>query len=150
MKRTHMSFLSLIGAAAMTLATPALAQGDVIQGDVAEGEKDFRKCRSCHTIASEDQVFVKGGRTGPNLYGVVGRAAAGGSFKYSKSMIEAGEAGLIWTPEAIVAYVADPTGYLKEVTGDGKARSKMTFKLKDATDVAAYLASLAPLPAATE
>lgn len=112
--------------------------------DVSKGEADFKKCRSCHTIANGDEVIFKGGRTGPNLFNVVGRTAGADEFKYSKDMIAAGEAGFVWTEEAIVEYVADPTKYLREITGNSSARSKMTFKMKGGEDVAAYLASVSP------
>jgi len=123
----------------MSLAGTAIAEGDPVKG-----EKDFKKCRACHTIANGDDVIVKGGRTGPNLYGVVGRAAGSEDFKYGASLMAAGEAGLVWTEELLVAYIADPRAFLRENTGDSKAKSKMTFKLKNADDVVAYLASLAP------
>ncbi len=45
----------------------------------------------------------------------------------------------------IAEYVADPTAFLDEKTGDAGAKSKMTFKLtKGQEDMAAYLASLTP------
>ena len=126
-----------IAAALVALGAPAYADSNI-----AQGENDFKKCKACHTIANGDDVIVKGGRTGPNLFGVVGRVAGTEDFKYSASMIAAGEAGLVWTEENLVTYVADPNAFLKEATGDSSARSKMSFKLKDAADIAAYLASL--------
>ena len=134
MKRMIIPALGLLA-----LSTTAYAEGDA-----ADGEKDFKKCRSCHTIASETEVIYKGGKTGPNLYGVIGRVAGSTDFKYSDALIDAGEGGLIWTEEELTKFIADPTAYLREVTGDSKARSKMTFKMKDGDDVAAYLASVAP------
>ena len=98
-----------------------------------------------HTIANGDEVIYKGGRTGPNLYGVVGRrAGTAEGFKYSSSLVDAGQAGLVWTEELLEDFIADPRTFLKEATGDSGAKTKMTFKLKDAEDVVAYLASLAP------
>ena len=44
----------------------------------------------------------------------------------------------------------DPTGYLREITGD-KGRSKMTYKVRkeeDALNLYAYLASIATNPEA--
>ncbi|MBV1903482.1 MAG: c-type cytochrome [Marinosulfonomonas sp.] len=132
----------------VTLATAALVMSfagtAIAEGDPAKGEKDFKKCRACHMIVNGDEVIVKGGRTGPNLYGLVGRAAGSEDFKYGASIVAAGEAGLVWTEELLVAYIADPRAFLRENTGDSKAKSKMTFKLKNADDVVAYLASLAP------
>jgi cytochrome c len=121
----------------MALAVPALADGDA-----AKGEKEFKKCMSCHEIASADEVIVKGGATGPNLYGVIGRTAGTyEDFKYGPSIVEAGAAGLVWDTDNIVPYLEDPKKFLSDELG-GKATSKMTFKLrKGGEDVAAYLAT---------
>lgn len=126
---------------ALALTTPAFAEGDV-----AAGEKAFKKCKSCHMVVNGDDVIVKGGKTGPNLYGIVGRAAAvQEKFKYGKSIIAAGEAGLVWDEELLATYVADPKAFLKEFLDDSSAKSKMTYKLKKGgEDVAAYLASVGP------
>lgn len=126
-------------AAAIAVAGPALA------GDAAKGESEFKKCKSCHAIVADDGTeIVKGGKTGPNLYGVVGRNAGSvEDFKYSDVMKEAGEKGLVWTEENLVSYLPDPTKFLEEFSGDSSGKSKMTFKLaKGGEDVAAYLASV--------
>ncbi|MEC7961758.1 MAG: cytochrome C [Pseudomonadota bacterium] len=143
-----MKNLLIATAALAALAAPAFAEGDV-----AKGEKAFKKCKSCHMIKADDgTMIVKGGKTGPNLYGIVGKPLGSvEGYKYGKSIVAAGEAGIVWDEAGLAAYVADPKGYLKEVTGDSKAKSKMTFKLKKGgEDVAAYLASLAPAPAEEE
>jgi cytochrome c len=139
----------LMTAAAFGLALSATAWADD-KGDPAAGEKVFSKCKSCHTIADGDNVIQKGGKTGPNLFGVVGRPAASlEDFKYGEGIKEAAEKGLIWDEENLVKYVEDPTEFLEEFTGDNKAKSKMTFKLnKGEKDIVAYLASLAPADAA--
>lgn len=124
--------------AAVALATPSFA------GDAAVGEKTFAKCKSCHMIVAPDGTeIVKGGKVGPNLYGVVGRAAASvEGFKYGDGIIAAGAAGLVWDEALIAEYVVDPTKFIDTHGGEGK--SKMTFKLaKGGEDVAAYLASVA-------
>ena len=130
--------------ACMAFAAPAFAAGDA-----DKGKSVFGKCKSCHTIAAPDgEVFVKGGRTGPNLYGIVGQTAGTGDFRYSKALVSAGENGLVWDEELIAAFVVDPRGFLKELGGDNK--TKMTFKLrKGGEDVAAYLATFGAV-AATE
>jgi cytochrome c len=134
--------LSLITTAALlALTAPAFA------GDAANGEKEFKKCKACHAIIADDGTeIVKGGKVGPNLYGVVGRAAGGvEDFKYSDVMKESGEKGLIWDEAALAAYLPDPSTFLEEFSGDAKGKSKMTFKLKKGgEDVAAYLASVGP------
>ena len=129
----------------LALASPALAAGDA-----DKGKSVFGKCKSCHTIAAPDgEVFVKGGRTGPNLYGVVGRTAGTADFRFSKALVGAGENGLVWDEAQIAAFVLDPRGFLKELGGDNK--TKMTFKLrKGGEDVAAYLATFGAVVAEEE
>ena len=79
-----------------TLAFLALAAPAFAEGDAAKGEKEFGKCRSCHTIESESEVIVKGGKTGPNLYGIVGKPLGSvEGYKYGKSIVAAGEAGIV-------------------------------------------------------
>ncbi len=122
------------------LAAPALAQ------DAAAGEKAFNKCKACHSIIGADgTAIVKGGKTGPNLFGVIGRPVASvADFKYGDSIMAVGAAGAVWDEAAIAAYVADPAAWLQEKLGDTAAKSKMSFKLADGgADVAAYLASVA-------
>ena len=131
----------LATAAALILATPALADGDA-----AKGEKEFGKCKSCHMVVAPDGTeVVKGGKTGPNLYGVIGRAAGSTDFKYGASLKAAGEKGLVWDAASFAAYTVDPAKFLKDYLGDDKAKSNMTFKLKKGgEDIAAWLASVAP------
>ena len=87
----------------------------------------------------------KGGKTGPNLWGVVGRVAGSAAdFKYGEGLLEVNAKGTVWDEAQIVTYLADPTAWVKTAAGDDAAKSKMTFKLpkaEDAADVAAYLAT---------
>jgi len=130
------------------VATGALSTAAYAAGDAAAGEDTFKRCKSCHGITNGDEVIVRGGRTGPNLFGVIGRTAGTyEGFRYGDDTVAAGAAGLVWTEETLAVYVADPTAYLRDVLGDSSARSKMTFKLRSGgEDVSAYLASLAPAP----
>lgn len=148
-------FRSLAIVAATVLAAPAFADGHAVDltptGDAAAGEKAFRQCISCHVVVNDEGETLAGrkSKTGPNLYGVVGREAGGvEDFKYSDIIKLAGEQGVIYDEANFVAYVQDPTGWLREVTGDN-GRGKMTYKVRkeeDAVNLYAYLASLAPLP----
>ncbi len=122
------------------LAAPVLAQ------DAAAGEKEFNKCKACHSIIGADGTdIVKGGKTGPNLFGVIGRPVASvADFKYGDSILAVGATGAVWDEAELATYVADPAAWLKDKTGDTAAKSKMSFKLaKGGADVAAYLASVA-------
>ena len=137
-----MKFVAIATMATALLAAPAFAEGDA-----AAGEKEFKKCKSCHMIADGDNAIVKGGKTGPNLFGLPGRTAGSEDFKYGKDLAAVGENGLAWDEAEFVAYVADPKAWLKEKLDDSGAKSKMSFKLKDADDAAniwAYLVSVSP------
>lgn len=132
------------GAALAIFAGPAFAEGDA-----EKGAKNFNKCKACHVIADDaGEEIVKGGKTGPNLYGIVGRTAGTyEGFNYSDAMVAAGEAGLVWEEADFTTYVADPSKFLKEYLDDTSARGKMTFKLRkedEAANIWAYLASVGP------
>lgn len=132
--------------ATLALAVPAVAQ-DAAAGDAAKGENEFKKCKACHSITDASGTdIVKGGKTGPNLYNVVGRkAGTRADFKYSEALVKLGEAGEVWTPEDLSHYVTDPNRYVQERNGDKKLRTKMTFKLaKKQADVVAYLRQNSP------
>ncbi len=123
------------------LAAPVYAGGDV-----AKGEKTFKKCKSCHTIVADDgTVIVKGGKVGPNLYGLPGRVVGSTDYKYSAALKAVGEAGTTWDEAAFAEYVKDPKKWARKQLDDSKAKVKMTYKLKKgAEDVYAYLESIVP------
>ena len=137
---------SLTIAAALLAAGPALADAHLAAtGDAAEGEKAFRQCQSCHVVQDDAGEILAGraAKTGPNLYGVVGRTAGSvEDFRYSDLMKAAGEAGMVYDEATFVPYVIDPTAHLREVTGEG-GRSKMTYRVRkeeDAVNLYAFLA----------
>ncbi|HGG64018.1 MAG TPA: c-type cytochrome [Rhodobacteraceae bacterium] len=140
MKRT-LAILAVLAA-----ASPAFAEGDV-----AAGEKLFKKCKACHMIVNGDDVIFKGGKTGPNLYGVIGRqvGAQEDFTKYSAGLVALGEAGMVWDEATLAEWVTNPKDFLK--AHDQPAKTGMSFKLKrGGEDIAAYLASVSPAPEATE
>ncbi|TNF17790.1 MAG: c-type cytochrome [Rhodobacteraceae bacterium] len=123
------------------LAGPAMAQ------DAAAGEADFKRCKACHAITADDGTDIqKGGKTGPNLYNIIGRQVASEEdFRYGESIEAVGETGLVWDEENLAAYITDPKAWLEEVLGDKKVKTKMTYKhRKGAEDMAAYLKSVSP------
>lgn len=129
-----------------SLGAPAQA------ADAKRGEMIFKDCRACHSIIDETETpVVRGGRTGPNLYGVIGRHAGSvPGFNYSTSMVAAGKSGLRWNEEDFVVYVRDATAYLRNYLDDPQARGKMAYKLRDvqkAHDVWAYLQTVTRPPA---
>ncbi len=144
-KLTALAFLSSV------LAAPAFAAGDA-----EAGAKVFNKCQTCHVVADAagETLAGKNAKTGPNLYGVVGRAAGTyPEFKYGESIVALGASGFTWTEADLAVYLADPAKFLKEKSGDSKAKSKMVFKLTNETEaanVAAFLATFSAAPAAAE
>jgi cytochrome c len=121
-----------------TTAAPAFAEGDV-----AKGAKTFKKCKACHKIVNGDDVIVKGGKTGPNLYGVIGRTVgtAEGYSSYSAGLIALGEGGMVWDEENFIAWTKDPKKFL--TAHEQPKKTGMSYKLKKGgEDVAAYLASV--------
>ena len=104
-------------------------------GDIAHGEKVFKKCAACHSIA-------KGGKNniGPALYNVVGRQVGViNDYKYSKAMIAYGKE---WTYEEMNSYLIKPQAYVKG--------TKMAFaglrKEKDRASVILYMNSKSDNP----
>lgn len=136
----------LVAVALAVLAVPGLAADS---GDLAKGEKTFGQCRACHGITAPDgTVIFKGGVTGPDLYGIVGRKIASEEgFRYGKGILELAEKhpDAVWDVHSLTAYVKNPGDYLKEHTGDAKAKTKMTFRLgKDYEHLMAYLLANSP------
>ncbi|GAB1379422.1 c-type cytochrome [Pararhodobacter sp.] len=146
-----MKVLTLSAAALVSLgASVAYAEGDA-----AAGEALWRNCRSCHAIVADDgTVIQRGGRTGPNLYGLPGRAPASvEGFRYSDGLhqLAASEGGEVWTEDLFEEYVADPTGFLRAHLGNNSVRSPMSYRLASgAEDMWAYLVSVSPEAAPAE
>tara|TARA_B100000902_G_scaffold54294_1_gene60992 strand:- start:1852 stop:2394 length:543 start_codon:yes stop_codon:yes gene_type:complete len=97
-------------------------------GDLSTGEKVFKKCSACHSIA-------KGGKNniGPALYNVVGRkVGAISDYKYSKALSGYGKE---WSFEELNGYLIRPAKWIKG--------TKMAFaglrKEKDRASVILYL-----------
>ena len=129
-----------IAAATLALAAPAFAEGDI-----AVGEKEFAKCKSCHMVVADDGTeIVKGGKVGPNLYGVIGRVAGSvEGFSYGDGLKDANAAAFTWTEEELAVYITDPKKWLEDKGYANK--TKMSFKAKaKQADIAAYLASVKP------
>lgn len=147
-----MNKLWIAVAAGAMLTGPAFAEAHLGSGDPAAGEESFSQCQSCHNIVDDEGNVLAGRpnvRTGPNLYGVIGRqAGTWDGFRYRPDIVAAGEQGLVWDAEQITAYVQDPGGFLTEYLGE-RARSGMAYRVRteeEAANIAAYVASLSPAP----
>ena len=139
----------LLAAAATMLTAPmAFAEAHSASGDAEAGEAAFRQCIACHVVVNDEGETLAGrnARVGPNLYGVVGRpAGAVEDFRYSPGLQQLADDEVVWTEEPFVAYVQDPTGYIREESGNNSLRGAMTYRVRseeDALNLYAYLASL--------
>ncbi|WP_444789769.1 c-type cytochrome [Roseinatronobacter sp. NSM] len=100
---------------------------------VQADERMWADCRTCHAVTAPDgSVLARGGRSGPNLYGIAGRAAASdGDFRfYSDAMRAARARGISWTQDNFVAYLANPEQFLRSVTGNPDAVAEMHVELR--------------------
>jgi cytochrome c len=107
-------------------------------GDATRGATVFKDCTSCHQIGNGAK-----NRVGPHLNGVFGRSAGSvEGAKYSKSMIRAGDDGLIWTEETLDAYLENPKALV--------SKTRMSFRgiknTTDRSDVLAYLRAFSDDP----
>lgn len=114
------------------VAEPVVAAANSMESNAAAGKKTFRrKCMGCHTVGKGDA-----NRTGPNLWGIVGKETAiAEGFRYSKPMRALGG---VWGEKELMGFIAGPRTYLPD--------TKMTFaglkKEKDRLNVVAYLSTL--------
>jgi cytochrome c len=120
--------------AALLAAVPAPAAAQ--QGNTEDGAEVFKKCRACHDVGPGAKNKV-----GPLLNGVIGRKAGTiEGFNYSQANKNAGEKGLVWTPDVLFEYLENPLTFMPG--------TKMAFAgLKaeqDRRDVVAYLQKFAP------
>ncbi|KPP84104.1 MAG: cytochrome c [Rhodobacteraceae bacterium HLUCCA08] len=98
--------------------------------DPAAGEGQWRNCVSCHAVADGEN------KTGPHLYGIVGRAVGSvDGFGYSGSLVAVAD---VWTPDNLNAFLENPRGFAPGTTmGYNGMRS-----LEDRADLIAWLDSL--------
>jgi cytochrome c len=88
----------------LLFALPVSAQ------NVKVGEKIWKKCRACHAVGLDAKNKV-----GPQLNELFGRVA--GSIegaRYSKAMIDAGAAGLVWNEDNLDLFLTRPKSFVKK------------------------------------
>jgi len=115
--------------------TTAVAEQTMVAsraGNAEMGANLFRrKCMGCHPISEDGQ-----NRTGPNLFGVIGRTKASmDGFRYSSALEKLGGT---WTESELNTFIAGPRVMVPD--------TKMTFsgikKEDQRDDVVAYLKTL--------
>ena len=116
---------------------PQVSLGTLLaSADAGKGQSVFKACAACHDVAKDGP-----NKTGPNLWGVVGRnhgAVAG--FAYSEGM--AAKSGEPWSYEALNEFLKAPKA---AVPGTKMAYGGLK-KDADRANLLAYLASLSDAP----
>ncbi|MCB5412309.1 c-type cytochrome [Pseudogemmobacter faecipullorum] len=134
MRRTLLAILCLLQPATTSAQTT---------GDPDAGERGFTRCRACHSVTAADgTVIVRGGATGPNLFGIIGRpAGTGEGYRYSQAFRDLAASGFVWSEADLASFVADPPTFLQQRLGDPAATTGMGFRLRSGgEDIAAWLA----------
>lgn len=107
------------------------APGTVMPGDAARGAMLFRQqCEACHSV--EPGLI----REGPSLHGVIGARAGSVPGFHRYTGLRGSE--VVWTPETLDRWLADPKGFL-----DGRTTTK-TVRVNhpdDRADIIAFLAT---------
>ena len=149
--------MTMIPRAAFVAAALAMSASAAQAGDIEAGASAFQsQCQNCHNVVDSEGEVLAGRpnvRTGPNLYGVVGRQAGTEDFRYGGSLVEAGEAGLVWDTENMVPYLLDPNTFLRDTLDNRRARSQMSFRVRDdatAENIIAFLAQFGAVEDAEE
>ena len=93
-----------------TSKSSSAGSGDIMalltSASASDGEKVFKKCAACHSIAKGG-----GNKIGPALWGVLGRQAGSASdYKYSKAMATHGKP---WSFEEINGFLNKPKNWIK-------------------------------------
>ena len=120
-------------------AAPVIPLGTLLaSADATAGQAVAKKCASCHNFGDGEA-----NKTGPLLYGVVGRLIGSHEgFAYSAGMEEHKAAGDMWSYENLNAFLTAPKTFTPG--------TKMSFAgVKDPVERAnllAYLATLSPSP----
>jgi cytochrome c len=90
-------------------AAEYLAEPELAAADSARGELLGLACAACHKFRAEEGTLI-----GPHLQGIFGRPAASvAGFNYSPALRQS---GLVWTPQSVEAWLANPAGFVEGTT----------------------------------
>ncbi|NJM29208.1 MAG: cytochrome c family protein [Rhizobiales bacterium] len=115
---------------ALAIACLAIGAANAHAGDVSKGEKVFKKCMACHTVAD------KANKVGPYLTGLVNRPVASAEgYAYSDAMKEFASQQPAWDEAVLDKYLENPKAMVP--------KTKMAFaglkKADERADLIAFL-----------
>ncbi len=100
---TRRSSRGWLGALLPLAAGLWLLAGPAMAADAARGQSVFGNCFACHAVGPDPPP-----RAGPELNGLLGRAAGGlGGYAYSDAMRDS---GIVWSAETLRPFLGDPRG----------------------------------------
>lgn len=118
--------LSAAALALLCLSQPARAAGNVERG----GDVFDAQCAECHSVKANKN------KKGPTLFAVIGRKAGTVPDVVYSDALKA--SGIVWTPDKVEAYVANPKG----VVPGGKMKFDGKLNAQENADLLAFLATL--------
>jgi len=125
--RDHAVCGALIVALTVLMVTRAFAQADAAAGQVVFNQK----CASCHTVTAD----LAHGLLGPNLVGVIGRAAGTAAEWDFSAALKASK--VTWTEENLDKWLTDSQAFVAGTQMDLRVPSRI-----EREDVIAYLKTL--------
>ena len=94
-----------LGEQSILTPTEYLSSPPYADADLELGERAARVCRACHTLDADGVNLL-----GPNLHGFFGRAVGSmPGFQFSQALTDA---GFVWTPRALDAWLQAPARFL--------------------------------------
>jgi cytochrome c len=117
----------------LLMVAALMINGAASAQDVANGEKVFRKCKTCHDVGEKAKNKI-----GPVLNGLEGRKS--GTIEGYRYTDANKNSGIVWNEAEFIDYIKNPRA---KIPG-----TKMTFigikKEDDAKDLWAYLTQFGP------
>lgn len=124
-KQTCLALMTM-GALLLSTMPSANAAGVAARG----GDVFDAQCAECHSVKANKN------KKGPSLFAVIGRKAGTVPDVVYSDALKA--SGIVWTPDKIEAYLANPKG----VVPGGKMKFDGKLSVQESTDLLAFLATL--------
>ena len=142
----HLAMISMKTISYGAMLSFLFASAAASEGQPSRGADLFeRNCAACHSIITPEgrTIAGKGRENAPNLNGLFDRTPGSQTgFRYGVALASYATKADSWDRESFVAYVMDPTGFPRTRPGDRRARSRMSYRLRnerDAIDIFSFI-----------